>query len=129
MRKRHPKAAASDSSPEPSSSSSSSSQQQTDENNNHVPDKVVDVRRSGKTWFSVLILLVYSSWAVYNHQHGNLPRPLTATQAGKRGFSEIQAMKHVSALTQFGPHPVSSHALVHALEVLSFVFRKLFCVS
>ncbi|KAH0942309.1 hypothetical protein HID58_001946 [Brassica napus] len=111
MRKRHPKAA-SDSSSEPSSST-----HQTDNNNDVLLDKkVVDVRRSGKTWFSVLILIIYSSWAVYNHQHGNLPRPLTAKQAGKRGFSEIQAMKHVAALTQFGPHPVSSDALVHALE-------------
>ena len=112
MSKRHPKAA-SDSSSEPSSST-----HQTDNNNDVLLDKkVVDVRRSGKTWFSVLILIIYSSWAVYNHQHGNLPRPLTAKQAGKRGFSEIQAMKHVAALTQFGPHPVSSDALVHALEV------------
>ncbi|WZZ26480.1 hypothetical protein YC2023_009881 [Brassica napus] len=110
MRKRHPKAV-SDSASEPSSSS-----QQTDNNNDVLDKKVVDVRRSGKTWFSVLILIIYSSWAVYNHQHGNLPRPLTAKQAGKRGFSEIQAMKHVTALTQFGPHPVSSDALLHALE-------------
>ncbi|ESQ55900.1 hypothetical protein EUTSA_v10024352mg [Eutrema salsugineum] len=117
MRKRHPKA---------SDSSEPSSSQETD--NDVVLDKEddvqVDVRRSGKVWLSVLILITYSSWAVYNYQHGNLPRPLTAQQAGKRGFSEIQAMKHVTALTQFGPHPVSSDALVHALEYVLEAVEK-----
>ncbi|CAH2078968.1 unnamed protein product [Thlaspi arvense] len=108
MRKRHPKA--SDSS-EPSSSKEIDNDALVKED-----DVQADVRRSGKVWLSLLILITYSSWAVYNYQTGNLPRPLTAKQAGKRGFSEIQAMKHVTALTQFGPHPVSSDALVHALE-------------
>ncbi|CAA7057570.1 unnamed protein product [Microthlaspi erraticum] len=109
MRKRHPKAESD--SPEPSSSS-----QETDGSSGNDKEVRIDVRRSGKVMFSVLILITYFSWAVYNYQHGNLPRPLTAQQAGKRGFSEIQAMKHIKALTQFGPHPVSSDALVHALE-------------
>ncbi|CAE6112707.1 unnamed protein product [Arabidopsis arenosa] len=111
MRKRHPKG--SDLS-EPSSSS-----QETDASSDkEALDKEVqaDVKRSGKVWFSVLILVTYSSWVVYNYQLGNLPKPLTAKQAGKRGFSEFEAINHVKALTQFGPHPVSSDALVLALE-------------
>uniref|UniRef100_A0A1J3FTR0 Vacuolar membrane protease n=1 Tax=Noccaea caerulescens TaxID=107243 RepID=A0A1J3FTR0_NOCCA len=107
MRKRHPKAESD--SPEPSSS------QETDASDEDKEVRI-DVRRSGKVMFSVLILITYFSWAVYNYQHGNLPLPLTPQQAGKRGFSEVEAMKHVKALTQFGPHPVSSDALVHALE-------------
>ncbi|AED92872.1 Zn-dependent exopeptidases superfamily protein [Arabidopsis thaliana] len=111
MRKRHPKAS---DLTEPSSSS-----KETDASSDKdALDKEVqaDVKRSGKVWLSVLILITYSSWFVYNYQLGNLPKPLTAKQAGKRGFSEIEAIKHVKALTQFGPHPVSSDALVHALE-------------
>uniref|UniRef100_A0A1J3GK22 Vacuolar membrane protease n=1 Tax=Noccaea caerulescens TaxID=107243 RepID=A0A1J3GK22_NOCCA len=107
MRKRHPKAESD--LPEPSSS------QETDASDEDKEVRI-DVRRSGKVMFSVLILTTYFSWAVYNYQHGNLPLPLTPQQAGKRGFSEVEAMKHVKALTQFGPHPVSSDALVHALE-------------
>ncbi|EOA19920.1 hypothetical protein CARUB_v10000170mg [Capsella rubella] len=109
MRKRHPKA---------SDLSEPSSSQESDVSDSDALDKEVqaDVKRSGKVWFSVLILVIYFSWAVYSYQHGNLPKPLTSKQAGKRGFSEIEAMKHVKALTQFGPHPVSSDALVHALE-------------
>ncbi|XP_010493169.1 PREDICTED: endoplasmic reticulum metallopeptidase 1-like isoform X1 [Camelina sativa] len=112
MRKRNPKAS------DLSETSSSSRQEPDVVYDNDALDKEVqaDVQRSGKVWFSVLILVTYFSWAVYSYQYGNLPKPLTAKQAGKRGFSEIEAMKHVKALTQFGPHPVSSDALVHALE-------------
>jgi len=120
MRKRHPKAS---DLTEPSSSS-----KETDASSDKdALDKEVqaDVKRSGKVWLSVLILITYSSWVVYNYQLGNLPKPLTEKQAGKRGFSEIEAIKHVKALTQFGPHPVSSDALVHALEVL-FLFSYFF---
>ncbi|KFK29147.1 hypothetical protein AALP_AA7G095000 [Arabis alpina] len=112
MRKRHPK--------------SSEASSRSEEIDNDVVDKEVKtyVIRSGKVWISLLILISYSSWAVYNYQHTNLPRPLTAQQAGKRGFSEIEAMKHVSALTQFGPRPVASDALVLALQyVLEAVER------
>lgn len=111
MRKRHPKAS--------DFSEPSSSNQEPNVSDNDALDREVqaDVKRSGKVWFSVLILITYFSWAVYNYQVGNLPKPLSAKQAGKRGFSEIEAIKHVKALTQFGPHPVSSDALVNALEV------------
>ncbi|CAN1797943.1 hypothetical protein LINPERHAP1_LOCUS21483 [Linum perenne] len=65
----------------------------------------------------MFVALMYSSWVVYNYQYDSLPPPLTAEQAGKRGFSEVEAMKHVQALTQFGPHPVGSDALERALRV------------
>lgn len=114
MRKRHPKS---------SDVSEPSGSQRID---NDVLDKEVkaDVRRSGKVWISLLILISYFSWAVYKYQHANLPHPLTAQQAGKRGFSEIEAMKHVSALTQFGPRPVSSDALDLALQVSETDFSQ-----
>ncbi|KAG8051260.1 hypothetical protein GUJ93_ZPchr0009g443 [Zizania palustris] len=35
----------------------------------------------------------------------NLPLPLDAEQAGKRGFSETSALEHVKYLTGLGPHP------------------------
>ncbi|KAL2465111.1 Zn-dependent exopeptidase superfamily protein [Abeliophyllum distichum] len=46
----------------------------------------------------------------------SLPAPLTLEQVGKRGFSEHEAMKHVKALAQLGPHPVGSVALNRALQ-------------
>lgn len=46
-----------------------------------------------------------------------MPAPLAAHHAGKRGFSEVEAIKHVHALTKFGPHPVGSKALGDALQV------------
>ncbi|KDP44365.1 hypothetical protein JCGZ_20045 [Jatropha curcas] len=73
-------------------------------------------RRSGFVWLILFGVLVYSSWAVYYYQFESLPSPLTAGQAGKRGFSEVEAMKHVRALTQLGPHPVGSDALDLALQ-------------
>ncbi|KAI9124689.1 hypothetical protein K1719_004611 [Acacia pycnantha] len=57
-----------------------------------------------------------STDAIYTHQFGNMPEPLTAEQAGKRGFSEIEALKHVKALTELGPHPVASETLDSALQ-------------
>ncbi|KAJ4846680.1 hypothetical protein Tsubulata_019727 [Turnera subulata] len=51
-----------------------------------------------------------------NYQFESLPAPLTADQAGKRGFSEVEALKHVVALTQLGPHPVGSDSLDVALK-------------
>ncbi|CAN1237970.1 hypothetical protein LINGRAPRIM_LOCUS2010 [Linum grandiflorum] len=65
----------------------------------------------------MLVALIYSSWWVYSYQYDSLPLPLTADQAGKRGFSEVEAMKHVESLTQFGPHPIGSDALDRALLV------------
>jgi hypothetical protein len=44
--------------------------------------------------------------------------PLDAEQAGKRGFSEALALKHVKYLTGLGPHPVGSDPLDHAIQVV-----------
>ncbi|KAB2047125.1 hypothetical protein E1A91_A13G023600v1 [Gossypium mustelinum] len=73
-------------------------------------------RRSGFTWLTLFAVIVYSSWAVYQYQYENLPVPLTAEQAGKRGFSEVAAMKHVKALTELGPHTIGSDAIELALQ-------------
>ncbi|OAY38837.1 endoplasmic reticulum metallopeptidase 1 isoform X1 [Manihot esculenta] len=73
-------------------------------------------RRSGFVWLILFGVIIYSSWAVYHYQFESLPSALTAEQAGKRGFSEVEAMKHVQALTQLGPHPVGSDALDLALQ-------------
>lgn len=72
--------------------------------------------RSSFLWISLCILLLNGSWAVYHLQYERLPLPLTAEQAGKRGFSEELAMEHVKALTSFGPHPVGSDALDLAVK-------------
>ncbi|CAI0411825.1 unnamed protein product [Linum tenue] len=84
-------------------------------------DAMLGARRSGFVWLVLFGLLMYSSWAVYEYQYESLPPPLTAAQAGKRGFSEVEAMKHVRALTQLGPHPVASDALDRALQYVMAV--------
>ncbi|XP_022742113.1 endoplasmic reticulum metallopeptidase 1 isoform X3 [Durio zibethinus] len=73
-------------------------------------------RRSGFVWLTLFAVIIYSSWTVHHYQFESLPVPLTADQAGKRGFSEVEAMKHVKALTELGPHPVGSDALDLALQ-------------
>lgn len=72
--------------------------------------------RSGSVWIILSAVIIYSCYSVHYYQFENLPSPLTAEQAGKRGFSEIQAIKHVKALTDFGPHPVGSESLDLALQ-------------
>lgn len=84
-------------------------------------------RRSGFTWLTLFAVIVYSSWAVYQYQYENLPVPLTAEQAGKRGFSEVAAMKHVKALTELGPHTIGSDAIELALQVGS-IKPLVFCL-
>ncbi|KAK8611128.1 hypothetical protein V6N13_131190 [Hibiscus sabdariffa] len=74
-------------------------------------------RRSGFTLLTLLGVIVYASWAVYQYQYGSLPVPLTAEQAGKRGFSEVEAMKHVRELTELGPHTIGSDAIELALQL------------
>ncbi|KAL1295251.1 hypothetical protein HN51_056140 [Arachis hypogaea] len=73
-------------------------------------------RRSSYVWLALLLIITYSCSSIYNYQFQNMPMPLTSEQAGKRGFSEIEAFKHVKALTEFGPHPVGSDALHSALQ-------------
>ncbi|KAK4706770.1 hypothetical protein R3W88_033679 [Solanum pinnatisectum] len=77
---------------------------------------VLVAKRSNYVILALFVVAVYGSWFVYEQQYLNLPKPLGAQQVGKRGFSEHEAIQHVIALTQFGPHPVSSPALDHALQ-------------
>ena len=74
-------------------------------------------QRSPFVWLSLFVAIVYSSWTVYHYQYQSLPLPLTAEQVGKRGFSEVEALNHVRALTQLGPHSVGSDALNLAVQV------------
>lgn len=73
--------------------------------------------RSLSVWLALFVVIVNSAWAVYHYQFENMPPPLGAEHVGKRGFSEIEAIKHVETLTGFGPHPVGSDKLDHAVAV------------
>lgn len=84
-----------------------------------VEGNVKSPKRSAYVILALFVLIVHGSWAVHRYQFDILPEPLTAERAGKRGFSEEEAMKHVVALTQLGPHPVGSDALDRALQVFS----------
>lgn len=77
---------------------------------------VLVAKRSKYVILALFVLVAYGTWSVYQHQFLNLPKPLGAEEVGKRGFSEHEAIKHVKALTQLGPHPVGSDALDHALQ-------------
>lgn len=79
-------------------------------------------KRSTVLWFTLLFLFINGAWAAYHIQSESLPFPLTAEQAGKRGFSEVSAMKHVKYLTSLGPHPVGSDSLDIAIEVRIYYF-------
>ncbi|XP_024525642.1 endoplasmic reticulum metallopeptidase 1 isoform X1 [Selaginella moellendorffii] len=72
--------------------------------------------------------MVILGLAVHYVQSIQLPRPLPAEEAGKLGFSEERAMGHLKVLTSFGPKPVGSENLDHALEyivrVLEFIKSK-----
>lgn len=83
-----------------------------------VPDKRNDSAssRSASLWLALLLVLLNGSWAVYHYQFESLPMPLSADQAGKRGFSEVSAMDHVKHLTGLGPHPIGSDALDLAVQ-------------
>eukprot|EP00250_Pteridium_aquilinum_P028284 c36898_g1_i1 orf=174-2999(-) len=73
-------------------------------------------RDAALLWGSLLLIILQASWLVYYFQCLKLPTPLSATDAGKRGFSEHRAYRHVKFLTSLGPHPVGSQALDQALE-------------
>ncbi|XVF23631.1 hypothetical protein REPUB_Repub13aG0055900 [Reevesia pubescens] len=91
--------------------------------NNNI--QIKSARRSGFVWLTLFVMIVYSSWTVHHYQFESLPVPLTAEQAGKRGFSEKEAMKHVKALTELGPHPVGSDALDLALQYVLAASEKI----
>lgn len=81
--------------------------------------------RSSYVMLTLFALIGYSSWSVYHYQYESLPVPLTAEQAGKRGFSEMEAMNHVKALAQLGPHPVGSDALDRAMKYVITTAEKI----
>lgn len=82
-------------------------------------------RRSSVVWLALLLIITYCCSTIYRHQFQNMPVPLTAENAGKRGFSEIEAVKHVKALTEVGPHPVGSEALHLALQYVLTVCQNI----
>lgn len=84
------------------------------------PQTIDSVRRTKRSAYVILalfVLVINGCWAVHHYQFEAMPVPLTADQAGKRGFSEEEAMKHVKSLAGLGPHPVGSDALDLALQV------------
>lgn len=107
------------------SASSASGEVGNQENNggegeNSLNDKnvVLNAKRSTYVVFTLFVLVIYGAWGVYHYQFESLPPPLPLEHVGKRGFSEYEAMKHVEALTQLGPHPVGSDALESAVKVV-----------
>lgn len=103
-----------------------SSNKQTDESVSDVAPRanaggIRIPRRSAYVILALFVLVIYGCWNIHFYQFENLPLPLSADLAGKRGFSEVEAMKHVKALTKLGPHPVGSDALEHAVQ---YVFEE-----
>lgn len=95
-------------------------------------DSVRRTKRSAYVILALFVLVINGCWAVYHYQFEAMPIPLTADQAGKRGFSEEEAMKHVKSLAGLGPHPVGSDALDVALQVslhCYFLSRSLYEAS
>lgn len=86
---------------------------------------VISAKRSGFVWIIMFVAAMYASWCVFYYQFEYMPPPLSAAQAGKRGFSELEAIKHVKALTELGPHPVGSDALDRAQQVVFIGFSFL----
>ena len=104
--RRNPKPGASPSTPQPESQPESIS-----------GDRQRAPQRSGLGLLSLFAAIAYCSWSVYHYQYNHLPPPLAAEHAGKRGFSELEALEHVKALTRLGPHSLGSDALALALQV------------
>ncbi|KAK6933363.1 hypothetical protein RJ641_036257, partial [Dillenia turbinata] len=73
-------------------------------------------KRSKQLILTLFLLVAYSSWGVFHNEFQSLSMPLRAEEAGKRGFSEEVAMKHVKALTKLGPHSVGTVAIDLALQ-------------
>lgn len=98
-----------------------SSNKQSEESSGDVAPKangggVRTPRRSAYVILALFVLVIYGCWAIHFYQFENLPLPLSADLAGKRGFSEAEAMKHVKALSELGPHPLGSDSLEHAVQ-------------
>ncbi|XP_054814266.1 uncharacterized protein LOC129314846 [Prosopis cineraria] len=99
-----------------SSSSSEGSSKSTGGEDLQINFHLGNRRRSSYVWLTLFVIITYCCSTIYRYQFENMPVPLTAEQAGKRGFSEVEAMKHVKALTELGPHPIASKALDTALQ-------------
>lgn len=102
-----------------SSSSSAPEPAATEKPSVNTPWVVQRPQRSPFVWLTLFAAIIYCSWGVYHYQFESLPVPLTADQAGKRGFAEFSALKHVKALTQLGPHPLGFDAITLAQQVLT----------
>ncbi|KDO48801.1 hypothetical protein CISIN_1g0024022mg, partial [Citrus sinensis] len=117
--------------PEASSSSSSASKSEPQASDEQIKTgssndiHVRSAKRSGLAWTVAFAAFVYATYGVYYYQYEHMPPPLTADQAGKRGFSEFEAIKHVKALTELGPHPVGSDALDRALQYVFAAAQKI----
>ncbi|KAJ7560996.1 hypothetical protein O6H91_03G009900 [Diphasiastrum complanatum] len=75
-------------------------------------------------WTALLLAFMNAFWLAYHYQAVRLPAPVSAVEAGRRGFSEQRAFRHVRALTNFGPHPVGSSSLDLAVEYVLTEVRK-----
>lgn len=73
--------------------------------------------RAAAQWLSMLGSLMFIMWLLCRYQTEVLPWPVSEKAAGVRGFSEQRALRHVKALTAFGPHPVGSQPLHNAVQV------------
>lgn len=129
MRKRTQPESSSSSSPASKSEPRATDEQIKTSSNDSI--HVSSAKRSGLVWTVAFATLICASYGVYYYQYEHMPPPLTTEQAGRRGFSELEAMKHVKALTQLGPHAVGSDALDRALQVVFVVlsFSLLFFFS
>ncbi|XP_042487865.1 endoplasmic reticulum metallopeptidase 1 isoform X2 [Macadamia integrifolia] len=91
----------------------------------HLNERGESPKRSAFLWLALFVLILNGSWGVHHYQYETLPVPLSSDQAGKRGFSEHEAMEHVKALTELGPHPVGSDALDLALQYVLEAAEKI----
>jgi hypothetical protein len=69
-------------------------------------------------WLATLVGVSSVAWLIYNHTANVLPKPVSEDAAGKDGFSEERALRHVKFLTDLGPRPVGSSALHHGVQVI-----------
>jgi hypothetical protein len=69
-------------------------------------------------WLATLVGALSVAWLIYYHTANVLPTPVSEDAAGKDGFSEERALRHVKFLTDLGPRPVSSSALHQGVQVI-----------
>jgi len=69
-------------------------------------------------WLATLVGVSSVAWLIYNHTANVLPKPVSEDAAGKDGFSEERALRHVKFLADLGPRPIGSSALRHGVQVI-----------